>query len=553
MYDRTNIKPIASPNEQIPMGSKYETLLGVVEIINIDAHITNKADNGNVKAKFCKKGQTLWSIVNLELTKLQVTVVRKDPSGINASDQAPAEKSTTTLLSPALDWPYSAPSTTETLDTKIGIEVTKDNKEGDEKFVVSDPALFISKVPLTFSTSEEEEDLNPDQHQNQIQCTRPGVKQSGWDPAGGLDYLLWDPYDQIECEICKKGTDDRCILICDECNLGYHTYCLRPVVSNIPTDEWVCPDCSSGETGRDGFELLVKDLMKNFSQVASFLSLPFSNLSEIGECHKDVLEFISSTMPRSSRFVAFGCGKNKTLTAQVGGVHFNRRNCKHLWLIPQLQLQPNDSSHSFATMVAAMKYCGVTQYSEELVYAKGVSEDMNDASMDKIQKMSKDNTTIFRRYKENLKKGIYPPVEVVYDDELGFTVRALCSLPRHTILTEYVGEVTTIEKCYETNSDSLMILLETGDPKTSLIIDPTRISNIARFLSGVNNRSLKSRRKANVRTRRFVVDGKSRVALFTSRQIEAGESLNYDYNAGNEGKSVKDILRTGFYDTSKFL
>jgi len=417
---------------------------------------------------------------------------------------------------------------------------------------VSEPSLFISKTPLPYNTSQDEE-KDFVHIQNHSSITRPGVEQTGWDPAGGLDYLVWDPFDGINCEVCKKGNDERCILICDECNLGYHTYCLRPVVSTIPTAEWLCPQCSSGESGREGFEKLVKDLVKDFSQVASFLKLPFQSPEEIANCHKDVLEFLSMTTPRSLRFVALGYGKRKTLTTEVGGVHLNRKNCKHLWLLPEPQLEPKNSCHSFATMVAAMKYCGVVQYSEELVYANGVSEDMNDASKDTIQKMSKENTTMFRLYKDNIKKGVYPPVEVVYDDELGFTVRALSSLPRHTILTEYVGEVTTIEKCYETSSDSLMILLETGDPKTSLIIDPTRISNIARFLSGVNNRILKSRRKANVRTRRFVIDGKSRVALFTSRQIEAGESLNYDYNAGNEGKSVKDILRTGFYDTSKFL
>ena len=79
------------------------------------------------------------------------------------------------------------------------------------------------------------------------------------------------------------------------------------------------------------------------------------------------------------------------------------------------------------------------------------------------------------------------------------------------------------------------------------------VGNIARFLSGVNNRSLMSKRKANVRTRRFVLDGKMHICLFTSRRVEAGEILTYDYNAGNEGKDVGQWAHSGFYDTSNFF
>ena len=97
------------------------------------------------------------------------------------------------------------------------------------------------------------------------------------------------------------------------------------------------------------------------------------------------------------------------------------------------------------------------------------------------------------------------------------------------------------------------------DDSTSLIIDPSRIGNMARFFSGINNRNLMSKKKANVRTRRFSVKvensshNQCRVVLFTARDVKPGEILHYDYNAGIEGKSVGEIVRTGFYDTSNFL
>jgi len=550
MYDQTNIAPWVSPKEQIFMGSRYETLLGHIEIKNIDVCITNKTDNGQVTAKFRKVKDAGWTDISLELTKLQVTIVRK-----YTNEEALVRPS------PAVDWSFK--SEFNALKSSTQIEECL-----GEKIIMSEPAMFISRQPIPYKTATDDnlvipqcsnqcsnDDIVSSEHQNDdeyLNCVRPDVEQHGWDPAGGLDYVAWDPYDDITCEKCKKGDNERLIMICDECHSGYHTYCLRPVVSTIPADEWLCPECSSAESGRAGFESLVKQLGNDFSKVSSFLSLPFNNRTEFEAFNKEALDFFTSPIPRHQRFAAFGLGKKKRTIATIGGVNITRKQCKYMFVLPEPHLQPKVTCHSFATMVASMKYCGVSNYSEDLVYADGVTEDMNDVSLDTVEKLSKDNSSMFNLFKENLKRGIYPPIEIVYDEEKGFTVKALCNMPRHTILTEYVGEVTTIEKCHESRSDSLMILLDTKDPKTSLIIDPTRTSNIARFFGGVNNKNLMSKRKVNVRTRRFGMDGKSRVALFTARAIEAGESLNYDYNAGI-GTSVGEILRTGFYDTSKFF
>ena len=157
---------------------------------------------------------------------------------------------------------------------------------------------------------------------------------------------------------------------------------------------------------------------------------------------------------------------------------------------------------------------------------------------------------IFLLYKKWLQ---FPPLQIIHDPNVGFTTVALEDIKKHTVIAEYVGEVTTVEHTAGSSSDSLMFLLSTGDNSTSLMIDPTATGNIARFLSGINNRSNLSRKNANVRTRRFVIDGQCRVALFTSRKITAGETLHYDYNAGIEGKSLDEWKEAGFYDTSNFF
>lgn len=33
------------------------------------------------------------------------------------------------------------------------------------------------------------------------------------------------------------------ILLCDSCDSGYHTACLRPPLMVIPDGEWFCPPC----------------------------------------------------------------------------------------------------------------------------------------------------------------------------------------------------------------------------------------------------------------------------------------------------------------------
>ena len=33
------------------------------------------------------------------------------------------------------------------------------------------------------------------------------------------------------------------MLLCDGCDQGFHTYCLRPRLFTVPSGDWYCPDC----------------------------------------------------------------------------------------------------------------------------------------------------------------------------------------------------------------------------------------------------------------------------------------------------------------------
>jgi bromodomain adjacent to zinc finger domain protein 1A len=43
--------------------------------------------------------------------------------------------------------------------------------------------------------------------------------------------------------ICRKKSDPEQTLLCDECNKGYHMYCLKPKMSTVPKGDWFCIKC----------------------------------------------------------------------------------------------------------------------------------------------------------------------------------------------------------------------------------------------------------------------------------------------------------------------
>jgi hypothetical protein len=49
--------------------------------------------------------------------------------------------------------------------------------------------------------------------------------------------------EDILCEECGKGDDEKSILLCDACSAGYHMRCLTPPLSKRPAGLWLCGEC----------------------------------------------------------------------------------------------------------------------------------------------------------------------------------------------------------------------------------------------------------------------------------------------------------------------
>ena len=47
----------------------------------------------------------------------------------------------------------------------------------------------------------------------------------------------------VRCRICRRKGGDEYMLLCDGCDHGYHMYCLRPPLVDVPEGDWFCYDC----------------------------------------------------------------------------------------------------------------------------------------------------------------------------------------------------------------------------------------------------------------------------------------------------------------------
>ena len=115
-------------------------------------------------------------------------------------------------------------------------------------------------------------------------------------------------------------------------------------------------------------------------------------------------------------------------------------------------------------------------------------------------------------------------IEVFKTAWKGFGIRALAPLPRDTFLMEYVGEVLDTKQFRkrarqyareEVQHFYFMALSK------EFYVDATARGNISRFINHSCN--------PNSETQKWTVNGELRVGFFTTREVQAGEELTFDY------------------------
>ncbi|XP_038049473.1 bromodomain adjacent to zinc finger domain protein 2B-like isoform X4 [Patiria miniata] len=65
--------------------------------------------------------------------------------------------------------------------------------------------------------------------------------------------IAWDKsIMKVFCQLCRKGDNEALLLLCDGCDKGFHTYCIKPKMTQIPEGDWYCTVCISKATGEPG-------------------------------------------------------------------------------------------------------------------------------------------------------------------------------------------------------------------------------------------------------------------------------------------------------------
>ncbi|XP_019881429.2 bromodomain adjacent to zinc finger domain protein 1A isoform X2 [Aethina tumida] len=53
------------------------------------------------------------------------------------------------------------------------------------------------------------------------------------------------------CRICRRRKDSENMLLCDNCNLGHHLYCLKPKLTVVPKGDWFCQRCKTEKESKE--------------------------------------------------------------------------------------------------------------------------------------------------------------------------------------------------------------------------------------------------------------------------------------------------------------
>ncbi|KFH67183.1 hypothetical protein MVEG_07706 [Podila verticillata NRRL 6337] len=107
----------------------------------------------------------------------------------------------------------STSTSTSSSTSKVAVGIRK------SKRIKKDPVSYADSEPSSPSYSE---------RMSSEPCEK---KEASVDP------------DMDVCEICQTENDLEMMLICDGCELGYHTYCLTPPLTQIPRTDWYCAKC----------------------------------------------------------------------------------------------------------------------------------------------------------------------------------------------------------------------------------------------------------------------------------------------------------------------
>ncbi|CAD8106315.1 unnamed protein product [Paramecium sonneborni] len=335
---------------------------------------------------------------------------------------------------------------------------------------------------------------------------------------------------KIVCADCKKWILKQKYVNCIICEDAYHFNCTSQK-QKVLSKDWTCLRCIE---------------LKN--------TFPDTNDVEIDsicqKCSKEVNTQDQELCSKCSKIFHKKCYGSKTISPICNFCYQqkppkimvnNKMNqllnlsipitCSNQFILPCCVYDDKLRQNCFQSLQYAL-YCQNINFNDDLVY-QSVKKELNNGYSEKLDPLIGKDLRAFKQYKQVTRSGFYGPLIVEYNLDQGFYVKSVQPIAYKTLICEYVGDVFRFADQVYSTSDSMMSLLETGFAATSLVIIPEKNGNIAKYLSGINNSKKNSKKiQQNVKSRRYNVEGESRVILYACRDIKSGEILYYDYNEG---------------------
>ncbi|XP_064615181.1 remodeling and spacing factor 1-like [Liolophura sinensis] len=151
-------------------------------------------------------------------------------------------------------------------------DTDREQEEEEERLVFEALEASDSSEELSFHYSssdspmeEVDEDYTPQKQGRNARraAARSGEHELVSNSTGQKDESQSEVDDDTPCCKCLKFNQPEWILLCDKCDAGYHTACLRPPLMIIPDGDWFCPPCQH--------KLLVERLTENLKDLDTAL------------------------------------------------------------------------------------------------------------------------------------------------------------------------------------------------------------------------------------------------------------------------------------------
>ncbi|KAG0530850.1 hypothetical protein BDA96_05G222600 [Sorghum bicolor] len=325
-------------------------------------------------------------------------------------------------------------------------------------------------------------------------------------------------YDTVRCETCGSADHEDDLLLCDRCDRGHHTFCLRLIAAQVPVGPWFCPICdpianAPNSASYHAFLYLLlpccRGFLENKTKIFNFFGIKEDEQdAQASECKV-------SKGARRRRKRSLVMHKKKRMILPFVPSKDGARRLKQL--------------ESLATALTTSK----TEFSNELTYMPNMaprSSNLARLEVGGIQVLQKEDKESIQLCRTMQRRGEFPPLLVVFDSQEGFTVQADGDIKDMTFLAEYSGDVDYVDNRENDGCNCLMTLLMSANPSQDLVICPDKRANISRFFSGINNSTPDGKKKQNVKCVRYDIDGESHVLLVACRNIVCGDKLYCNYN-----------------------